>query len=65
MFEEHIMEVRSIPPRIFSNNMILIPYDFTTAIGKEIIKKYKLKSYDYEKIEYLEELTTNKAKLHK
>ena len=56
MFEEHIMEVRSRPPRIFSNNMILIPYDFTTAIRKDIIKKYKLKSYDYEKIEYLEEI---------
>ena len=56
MFEEHIMEVRSIPPRIFSNIMILIPYDFTTAIGKDIIKKYKLKSYDYEKIEYFEEI---------
>lgn len=37
------MENRSRPPRIFGNNNVVIPFDFTPSIGKDIIMKYKLK----------------------
>lgn len=43
VYEVHIMEERSRPPRIFGPNKILIPFNFTLAYGKDIIRKYKLK----------------------
>lgn len=56
------MEVRSRPPRIFGPNKILIPFDFTPAFGKDIIRKYKLKQIDYEKILFFDEIQTSKKK---
>lgn len=39
VFEEHIMDTRYRPPRIFGENKLLIPFDFTPAIGTDILRK--------------------------
>jgi len=43
-FQEHIMDVRSRPPRIFGPNDVLIPFDILPAYGMDLFRKYKIKS---------------------
>lgn len=50
------MEVRSRPPRIFGEHNIIVPFDFVPAVGKEIIRKYKIKPLEHEAILYYEEI---------
>jgi vacuolar protein sorting-associated protein 13A/C len=56
------MERRFRPPRIFGENNLLIPYDFPLAMGSDIIRKYKLKQIDYEKILFFDEIFFNPEK---
>ena len=42
LYEEHIMDTRSRPPRTFGDNNLLIPFDFVKAMGEDIIKRYNL-----------------------
>lgn len=50
------MDVRSRPPRIFLNGSVLVPFDFVKSQGKELIRKYKLKTISNENIEHYEEI---------
>lgn len=52
----NIMEVRSRPPRIFGEHSIIVPFDYVPAVGKEIIRKYKIKPLKHEAILYYEEI---------
>ena len=39
VYEEHIMDTRYRPPRIFGENNLLIPFDFIPAIGTDIMRR--------------------------
>eukprot|EP01017_Pseudomicrothorax_dubius_P040579 TRINITY_DN6368_c0_g1_i1.p1 TRINITY_DN6368_c0_g1~~TRINITY_DN6368_c0_g1_i1.p1 ORF type:complete len:660 (-),score=168.22 TRINITY_DN6368_c0_g1_i1:93-2072(-) len=63
LYEEHVMETRTRPPRIFDENQVLIPYDFMTVMSKDLLRKSKFKNYEGEKIIFYDELKfTNKKK---
>ena len=42
-FEEHVMDTRSCPPRIFNENNLIVPYNWSKAMGNDIIRKIKIK----------------------
>ncbi len=44
------MDTRYRPPRIFGENNLIIPFEFTPAIGTDILRRYKLKPIDMETI---------------
>lgn len=50
VFEEHIMDTRYRPPRIFGDDNQLIPFDFIPAIGSDLIRRFKLKVIEGESI---------------
>lgn len=50
VYEEHIMDTRYRPPRIFGEDNQLIKFDFKDAIGTDIIRRFKLKKFDGETI---------------
>ncbi|CAD8085165.1 unnamed protein product [Paramecium sonneborni] len=56
IYEEHIMDTRYRPPRIFGDNNQLIPFNFKHAIGTDIIRRYKLKVIDGESIIFFDQL---------
>lgn len=56
VYEEHIMDTRYRPPRIFGEYNQLIPFDFKHAIGTDIIRRFKLKSYESESILFFDQL---------
>ncbi|CAD8180234.1 unnamed protein product [Paramecium pentaurelia] len=56
IYEEHIMDTRYRPPRIFGDNNQLIPFNFKHAIGTDIIRRFKLKVIDGESIIFFDQL---------
>jgi vacuolar protein sorting-associated protein 13A/C len=44
------MDTRYRPPRIFGENNLIIPFEFTPAIGTDILRRYKMKAIDMETI---------------
>lgn len=61
LYEEHIMEYRSRPPRIFDNEKI-VNFDYKIAIGKDILRRLKQQPKDYETIKYYDEIQVSKKK---
>lgn len=67
VYEEHIMDTRYRPPRIFGENNLLIPFDFVPAIGTDILRRvliiikiqFKLKPIDGETILFFDLITLN------
>lgn len=59
-YEEHVMDIRSRPPRNFDENNLILPYEYESAKAKEIIRKTRFKSIESEKILFIDliELTS-------
>mgnify|MGYP000601362756 FL=1 len=41
-YEVLIMDKRYRPPRIFGDNQLLINFDYKSAIGVDIMRRYKI-----------------------
>jgi hypothetical protein len=59
------MEIRSRPPRIFSHEGLVIPFDYIPAMTSLIISKYKLREIDGEIIKFFDEIKNQSRFLFK
>lgn len=50
------MDQRYRPPRIFGGNNILIPFDYVPAMGKDIIRRIKIKEIEIETVLFFDEI---------
>ncbi|KAL4464468.1 hypothetical protein ABPG72_021161 [Tetrahymena utriculariae] len=61
IYEEHIMEYRSRPPRIFETQKIT-NFEYKNAIGKDILLRVKQQPKSYESIKYYDQIQVSKNK---
>lgn len=59
------MEIRSRPPRIFSQEQLVIPFDYIPAMTSLLISKYKLREIDGEIIKFFDEIKNQSRFLFK
>jgi len=60
-YEEHIMDTRTRPPRLFGENQLIVKYDWGAANAQDVIRRLKYtKSYDHEKIFVYDEIKVAK-----
>jgi len=60
-YEEHIMETRTRPPRLFGENQLVVSYDWGAATAQDVIRRLKnTKRYDHEKILIYDEIKVAK-----
>ena len=62
IYEDHIMDQRYRPPRIFGQNNVLIPFDYVPAMGKDIIRRIKIKEIEIETVLFFDELEITQGK---
>ena len=56
-YEEHVMDIRTRPPRLFDSANLVIPYDWGTAMGKQVLRRLKHRQYEeHEKIHFYDEI---------
>jgi len=53
-YEEHVMDIRTRPPRYFDSDNIIKTYDFKAAKAMEIIRKTKYTPKESEEIRFLD-----------
>eukprot|EP00330_Aristerostoma_sp_ATCC50986_P012227 CAMPEP_0114602326 /NCGR_PEP_ID=MMETSP0125-20121206/24913_1 /TAXON_ID=485358 ORGANISM="Aristerostoma sp., Strain ATCC 50986" /NCGR_SAMPLE_ID=MMETSP0125 /ASSEMBLY_ACC=CAM_ASM_000245 /LENGTH=181 /DNA_ID=CAMNT_0001812379 /DNA_START=515 /DNA_END=1057 /DNA_ORIENTATION=+ len=62
-YEEHVMDRRSRPPRTLSAGMLIEPYNWNIAMGKDVLRKLKSsKKVDDDKIAFYDEIQIPKRR---
>ena len=56
VYQDHIMDTRYRPPRIFGPNDTLVAYEYVKSLGIEIIKRYKIKEINIESVAFFDEI---------
>lgn len=57
-YEEHAMDIRTRPPRIFGKNLQIINYDWSNAAGDDTIRRLKKRNdTEHEQIVFYDEIT--------
>jgi len=65
-YEEHVMDNRTRPPRIFDDNNLIINYDWSNAMGKDVIRRLKQKKYqEDEKMVFYDEIEVQTSRRSK
>jgi len=62
VYEDHVMEYRSRPPRIFENGKIE-NFEYEVTVGKDILRRLKEQPKTYETIKYYDEILLSKKTL--